>query len=172
MALQMNMRMDGISSDSSSPGHKAWVEVLSWNWGMTSNRKLAQANGEDKTNLNELSFVKSIGTDSSQIRLLFAQGKVIPNVEFSVMLGVGKRETPVKYVNLKLKNVVIKSIVTGGNTEDNFFKEHITLLFDRINYEYSKTGPSGSNGAAGITEDYDFGWNIPKNAEWKLSENV
>ena len=171
MALQMNMRMDGISSDSSDTGHKAWVEVLSWNWGMTSNRKLAQGSGEDKTSLNEISFVKAIGPDSSKIRLFFVQGRVIPNVEFSVMPGVGKRETPTKYVNLKLENVVIKSIVTGGSAEDNFFKEHITLLFDRIKFEYSKTAPA-SGGAVGVTEDYDFGWNVPKNAEWKLSEKV
>jgi type VI secretion system secreted protein Hcp len=166
MALQMNIWMDGISIDPSNPAHKAWVEVLSWNWGMTSNRKLAQGNGEDKTSLNELSIVKSIGTDSPQTRLFFAQGRVIPNVELSVIPKVGKRETPSKYVNLKLENVVIKSIVTGGNTEDSFFKEHITLLFDRIKFEYSKTRPTDGNVAGGVTEDYDFGWNIPINAEW------
>lgn len=167
MSLQMNMKMDGIVGESKSFSHKGWTDVLSWNWGMTSTRKIAHGMNGDKTNLNELSIIKAIGTDSADIRLCFAQGKIIPNVEFSVVPVVGKRERVTKYLNIKMEEVMIKSIVTGGSNEDSFFKEHITLLFARIEFEYSKTGPSGSDGSSGETENFGFGWNVTEDTEWK-----
>ena len=51
MALQMYMKMDGVLGDSKSYKHKGWADVLSWNWGMTSNRKLANDIDGDKTSL-------------------------------------------------------------------------------------------------------------------------
>ena len=167
MSLQMNMKMEGIMGDSKSFSHKGWTDILSWNWGMTSNRKLAQGANGEKTSLNELSVVKAIGADSSDIRLYFAQGKIIPKVEFSILPIVGKREKAYKYLCIKMEDVLIKSIVTGGNNEDKFFKEHITLLFGKIEFEYSKTGASGTDGTAGVTEDFSFGWNVSVDSEWK-----
>lgn len=167
MSLQMNMRMDGITGESKSFSHKGWSDVLSWNWAMTSNRKIAHGNNGDKTTLNELSIIKAIGTDSPEIRLCFAQGKLIPIVEFSIIPLVGKREKQSKYLNIKMEDVLIKSIVTGGCNEDSFFKEHIVLLFDKIEFNYSKTGVSGTDSTAGETEEFNFGWNVPGNSEWR-----
>jgi type VI secretion system secreted protein Hcp len=157
------MKIDGVSGDSKSFKNKGWADVLSWNWGMTSNRKLANGIDGDNTSLNELSIIKSIGIDSASIRLLYAQGKTIPSVELSITPILGKREVQTKYVNVKMEDVLIKSIVTGGNTEDTFFKEHITLLFDRVRFEYSLDALSSDAGS----EDIDFGWNVPGNVEWE-----
>ena len=167
MPLKMNIKLEGIAGDSKDYSHKGWSEVLSWNWGMTSNRKLPHDSNGDKTSLNELSFVKQIGADSSLIRLYYAQGKLIPSVEISIMPKLGQREAPAKYLDIKMEKVLIKSIVTGGQIEDNFFKEHITLLFDKIKFEYSKNEPPANSSAEGTTEGFGFGWNIPGNQEWK-----
>ena len=167
MSLQMNMKMEGISGESSSFSHKGWTDVLSWNWGMTSNRKLAHASNGDKTSLNELSIIKAIGADSPQIRLCFAQAKIIPSVEFTIIPVVGKRERQSKYLHIRMEDVVIKSIVTGGSNEDNFFKEHITLLFDRIEFEYSKSGNVSNDGTVGEDQAFNFEWDVPENTEWK-----
>ena len=165
MALQMHMKMEGINGESKSYAHKGWAEVLSWNWGMTSNRKLSGNVKDDKTNLNEISIIKSIGSDSAQIRMFFADGKVIPSVEFAVFPVVGKREVQVKYLNITLEDVVIKSVVTGGNMEESFFKEHISLLFDRIRFSYNKAGAAVS-GNDTAPEEFKFCWNVQGNGVW------
>ena len=167
MALQMYMKMDGVLGDSKSYKHKGWADVLSWNWGMTSNRKLAHNIEGDKTSLNELSIIKSIGVDSANIRLLYAQGKIIPSVELSITPSVGKREVQTKYVYIKMEDVLIKSIVTGGSTEDAFFKEHVTLLFDRIRFEYSLGALSLDDSPDDTPNDFDFEWNVPGNVKWE-----
>ena len=167
MSSQMYMKIDGVSGDSKSYQHKGWCEVMSWNWGMTSNRKTVNGVDGDKTNLNEISVIKSIGGDSAGIRSLFAQGKMIPSVEFCIIPVVAKRGIQTKYVDISMEDVVIKSIVTGGGIEDSFFKEHITLLFDRINFEYSNDPVRSVEGADSETVDNNFRWNVSASTEWK-----
>ena len=70
MPIQMMMKIDGVEGEARSFKHKGWADVLSWSWGMTSNRKLSEAIDGDSTSLNELSIVKAIASDSSGIRLL------------------------------------------------------------------------------------------------------
>ena len=102
MALQMFMKLDGVAGDTTNYEYKGWCDILSWNWGMTSNRRSTQVQGDDKTVLNEISVVKPLGVDSPVTRLLFAQGKHIPSVEFSVTPVLGKREGQGKYIYFKL----------------------------------------------------------------------
>ena len=167
MPMLMNMKMDGVSGDSKSFSHKGWFEVLSWNWGMTSNRKSAHDTGSDKTSLNEISVIKSIGCDSADIRLLFAQGKVIPAIEFTVIPEVSKKEAKAKYIDIKIENAVIKSIITGGALEDSFFKEHITILFEKISIQFTRTSARSAGVADTAPVVRDFSWNVVENAEWK-----
>lgn len=161
----MSMKIDGVMGASASPQHKGWSEVHSWSWGMSSNRKNTQITDQNTTALNEISIIKPIGIDSPDIRLLFAQGANIANVEFSITPVMGKREAQKKYVHMKLEGVVIKSIVSGGGIEDNFFKEHISLLFDKIRFEYSQSGPRNETGVS-TNVDYDFGWDVLENKQW------
>ncbi len=165
MDLQMSMKIDGVTGTSISSEHKGWSEIHSWNWGMTSNRKSIEVTDGTKTSLNELSVIKPIGIDSPGIRLLFAQGEKIPNVELSMTPIRGKREPVKKLLHVKLESVVIKSIVSGGGIDDEFFKEHITLLFDKIDFEYSKAGPRNESGETPFA-DYDFCWDVLENNEW------
>jgi len=163
MSLLMNMKLEGITGESTSFRHKGWFEVISWNWGMSSNRKAAYDDGA-KTSLNEISVIKPIGIESIDIRLLFAQGKTIPRIDFNILPVTGKREVQKNYVDIKMEDVVIKSIVTGGSSEDNFFKEHITFIFNRISFECNR--PVADDGDIKDVEDHIFGWSVPDNAEW------
>jgi len=166
MSLQMFMKLEGVEGDSQNYQHKGWCDILSWNWGMTSNRRSAQAGDDDKTSLNEISVIKPIGSDSPAIRLMFAKGKTIPSVEFSVTPVMAKREVQTKYMYIKLEDVAIKSIVSGGSVEDKFFKEHLTLCFDRIRFEYSLNAQATGDGTVGkAAVDYNFRWDVSSNTE-------
>ena len=166
MPLLMYMKIDGVPGNSKDFQHKGWFDVLSWNWGMTSNRKAPKCEDSDKTSLNELSVIKSVGSDSAAIRSLFAKGAVIPSIEFSIIPEVGKREVKTKYVNMKMENVIIKSIISGGNMEENFFKEHITFLFEKIWTEYTRNTARSAEGVETEPDNQDFSWDVSENTEW------
>ena len=165
MSLQMHMRIDGVVGEAASFKHKGWMEILSWNWGMTSNRKTALATDDSKTALNEMSVIKYIGIDSTEIRNLFAQGKLIPHIDFNIEPLTGKREAQKNYVNIKMEDVLIKSVITGGTAEDKFFKEHITLLYDRITFECNRPFQK-SDASEAAPEWNDFRWDVVGNKIW------
>ena len=167
MSLQIIMKLDGVNGDSSSFKHKSWSDLLNWNWGMTSNRKSGAQSDTTNTTLNEMSVVKEIGNDSASLRLLFAQGKIIPFAEFCIFPKVGKREPQSNYLNIRLENVMIKSIVTGGGNEDDFFKEHLTLLFEKVKFEYNRSTKIEEDGSFPPGKEIDFEWDIPANEEWQ-----
>ena len=164
MDLQMSMKIDGVTGKSLSSEHKGWSEIYSWNWGMTSNRKSLAVDDNFKASLNEISVVKPIGIDSADIRLLFARGENIANVEISVTPLRAKRGPIMKLLHMKLESVVIKSIISGGSMDDNYFKEHITMFFDKVNFEYSQAGTRNEKGETEFI-DHDFGWDILENKE-------
>lgn len=165
MDLQMSMKIDGVTGISASSEHKGWSEIYSWNWGMTSNRKSLAVDADFKASLNEISVVKPIGIDSPDIRLLFARGDKIENIEFSITPIRGKREPAKKLLHMKLENVLIKSIVSGGNMDDNIFKENITFFFDKVNFEYSQPGAKNEKGET-VFIDHNFCWDAAGNKEW------
>ncbi len=158
MALEMFMRLEGVTGGSRNYHHKGWADVLSWRWAM------ARADEGGAATMNELHLTKSIGIDSPAMLGLFAAGTPIAKAELSVVPVVGKRDQQQKYVAIQLHDVTIQSIKINGVEEENFFKEDITLRFARVNYEYFEYGASGTDGKPPPAQAFAFGWDLASNA--------
>lgn len=157
MPVEIFLKMDGVTGESRNFQHKGWADVMSWTWAITSNRSTPQQAANENASFNEISLIKRIGRDSTEMMKLFAAREVVPHAELSIMPVVSKKEAKQKYLHLYMEDVVIKSIVTGGSCEEEFFKERVTLLFDRIRFEYNQ------HAALGVDElsvDHVFGWDI------------
>lgn len=160
MPVEMFLKMDGVTGESRNFQYKGWADVLSWTWAISSNRStLTQAAGENAS-FNEISLIKRIGQDSPEMMKLFAARQVIPHVELSIVPVVNKREVKQKYLNLYMEDVIIKSIITSGSCEEELFKERVTLLFDRIRFEYNQHTGLGADESS---VDHVFGWDIAAN---------
>ena len=166
MSLEMFIKMDGITGESKNYQHKGWSDVTSWCWGMSSNRDSANVRDDDKPSFKELSITKRIGIDSTDIMLLFAQGKAIKNVVLNIIPVVAKREAKQKYLSMRMEDVLIKSITTGGSVTEDYFEENILLLFSKIRFEYNLNTPVTTENPAGTSVDYKFGWDLAMNQEW------
>jgi type VI protein secretion system component Hcp len=141
MALEIHMKIEDVTGDSKGFHFKGWCDVESMQWGMTSNReKVLDAEGAT-TSFNELSIEKPLGIDSASIRMLFAKGAVIPTVDLKVMPVATKREVQTKYLD-------------------------ISLLFDRIKFEYSLDPfrPTGEE----LPPAIEFSWNVSSNDGWTI----
>jgi type VI secretion system secreted protein Hcp len=166
MSVAMFLKMDGITGDSKNYDHKGWSDVVSWSWGLSSNRNSAQLHDDDMTSFKEISISKRIGMDSTDIMLLFALGKSVKNVELNIIPVVGARDAKQKYLSMLMEDVVIKSITTGGSTAEDFFKENIVLLFDKIRFVYNHNTAANSQNPEGTSLDFKFGWDISMNQSW------
>ncbi len=168
MSVEMFLKMDGISGGSKNYEHNGWADVISWGWGMISNRNSSQVNDNDKTSFREIAITKRIGADSAAIMLLYAGGKTIKYADLDIIPVVAKREAKQKYLSIHMEDVLVKSIITGGNSSEALFNENIILLFNKVRFEYNAhTAASVENPGTGATSiDYKFAWDILQNKEW------
>lgn len=162
MAIEMFLRVDGVAAGSRNFQHKGWAEVSSWQWGIERQARTANDGPNNATNSNEISVIKPIGMDSTALMRLFAEGALINEVDLSIVPVSGKRGAQQKYLDIKLQDVIIKSISTGGSEEENFLKETITLSFDKVDYTYHQYADPGSDGKTGALQSYAFKWDLQK----------
>ena len=163
MAVEMFVKLDGITGGSRNYYHKGWSDVLSWSWSLERVHGVSPG-ASDNMRMNELSLINAIGIDSPAMMTAFAEGKPIKQVDLSIVPMVGKRDAQQKYVTITLEDVLIKSIITGGSAEESFFRENVTLCFGKIKYEFHQYADVGSDGGAATLKSFAFGWNVAANA--------
>lgn len=167
MALEMFIKLEGITGESKDYDHKGWSVISSWAWGMSNNETTG-----DKPVFKELTFTKRLGIDSTYMMLHFAQAKRIKNVELSITPVMAKREAKQKYLSMKMEDVLIKSITTGGSASDDRFDENILLSFSKVRFEYS-FNTQATHDTAASSVDHNFGWDSENNQEWQpVTENA
>lgn len=166
MSVEMFLKVDGITGGSRNYDHKGWSDVTSWGWGMVSNRQSAKVTENDKTSFKEITITKRIGVESSAIMSLYANGKPIQNVTLDIIPQVGKKEVKQKYMSLRMEDVLVKSIITGGNSSEDFFNENIIFLFSRIRFEFNLPVLTTVENTSEAPAGYKFGWDIGENKEW------
>lgn len=167
MPIEMYLKLDGVNGGSKDHSHEGWADVTSWGWGMVSNRNAAQVSGNDMTSFREITITKPIGADSAAIMLLYAQGKLIQHADLNIIPAVAKREVKQKYLSLRMEDVLVKSIVVGGSSSENFFNEKIILIFNKISFEYNSFVSSNPQGLSEKSVNYNFAWDILNNKEWE-----
>src|SRR5687767_5186210 len=121
MPVEMYLKLDGVTGGSKNFTFKGCADVTSWGWELDSNRCTSQLSEGDKTAYRQISIVKRIGMDSPEIMSLYVQGKTIPFADLTVIPVVSKREARQKYLSIHMEDVLVKSIVTGGNSSEEFF---------------------------------------------------
>ncbi len=163
MAIDMFLKLDGINGGSKNYSHKGWSDVKSFGWGMVSNRSSSTVSDKDMTSFREISISKLISTDSAAIMMLYAQGKTIDFAELKVVPISTKKSDKLKYLSLRMEDVLVKSIVTGGDSSEDFFNEKIILLFNRVKYEYIAPVIIGAELSEEAVAGYNFNWDIENN---------
>jgi type VI secretion system secreted protein Hcp len=114
MAVDMFLKIDGVTGESTDKGHEGWIEVMSFSWGATNAGSSGRGGGgAGKVQFQDFHFVKR--TDkSSPVLLNFAvTGKSVPAVQFAVRPAGANLD----YLRYKLADVLISSYQTGGNSQ-------------------------------------------------------
>lgn len=162
MAVEIFLRIDGVNGGSRNYYHKGWSDVVSWKWNLST----VGSAGETTLDMDQIQIVKRIGMDSPGIMTLFAEGRVVPKVEISMVPVVGKREAQQKYLGMVMEDVVIAAIATGGAAEETLFSEQLTLRFQRVRFEYNQYSEATPDAASGAAETYGFNWDVAKRTAW------
>ena len=114
MAVDMFFKIGDIKGESADDKHKDEIDVLAWSWGMsnTGTTHTGTGGGAGKVNVQDISFTKHIDASSNALLQACCTGKHYPEATLTVRKAGGK---PLEYVVLKLEEVLVTSVSTGGS---------------------------------------------------------
>ena len=159
MAVDMFLKLDGVNGESKDKAHKLDIDVLAWSWGMSNSGSAHQGGGagSGKVNVQDISLTKYVDSSSPKIMLSCCDGNHFPTATLTVRKAGGN--SPVEYIVIKMEEVLISSVSTGGSGGEDRLTENINLNFAKVNLDYTPQSDKGAKGTA-----IPFAWHIAENA--------
>jgi type VI secretion system secreted protein Hcp len=159
MAVDMFLKLDGIKGESVDSKHKDEIAVLAWSWGMSNSGSahLGGGAGSGKVNVQDLSLTKYIDVSTPDLMLSSCNGKHIAKAQLTVRKA---GENALEYLIIKLEDILVASVSTGGSGGEDRLTENVTLNFAKVDVEYTQQDSKGGAGAKP-----KMGWDIPANAK-------
>jgi type VI secretion system secreted protein Hcp len=158
MAVDMFIKIDTVDGESRDKTHAKEIDVLAWSWGISNSGSAHTGGGAGagKCNIQDISFTKWVDSSTPKLALACCDGKHFKDATLVVRKA---GEKPVEYLKIKVEEVLITSISTGGSGGEDRLTENVTLNFAKVSLDYV---PQDAKGAAGTA--------IPMT--WSVVENV
>ena len=157
MAMDMFIKIGDIKGESKDSKHKEKIDVLAWSWGLSNsgNAQVGGGAGAGKVNVQDLSFTKYIDSASCPLMLAASNGK---HYKEALLIVRKAGEKPLEYVKIKMEDVLITSVSTGGSGGEDRLTENVSLNFAKVSVDYT---PQKQDGSADTTIPYS--WDIAAN---------
>lgn len=161
MAVDMFLKIEGVDGESTDDAHDKWIEILSFNHGVTQPASGASATGGrtgGRADFQNLMVSKTIDNSTPDLCIKCAKGEHIPKVELELCLAAGDKHTFMKYT---LEDCIVTSVSPGGaTTGETKPLEAVTFAYGKIKWEYT---PIDHTGKPGSTTDRT--WNLETNKQ-------
>ncbi len=162
MASDTFLQVDGIKGESTDKGHKEWIEILSYNWGVSQMASAtASSSGGGSTqraDFQDLSVVKELDASTPLLSQACWSGKHIDKVVLELNRAAGDDRT--KYMLYEMENVIISSVSVGGGG-GGIPTESLTFNYGKLKTTYIKQARKGGGGAGEVPA----GWNLEENTK-------
>lgn len=153
MAIDCNLKIEGVDGESAHKDHKGEIQVLSWNWAVSQPSTAGNGGGagQGKATPSSLKWTHSYDKASPVLAKQCASGKHFPTAVLTVRkAGEGQKD----FLKVTLKKVLITGVAPGANSAGDV-SETVTMDYDDIEFEYKEQKPDGSLGGS-----VKFGWDI------------
>jgi type VI secretion system secreted protein Hcp len=163
MAFNAFADFGDIKGESTDKEHKDWVSILKYDHAVTQppsvTQKSAGGRSAEEVDHSEFSIVKLVDAATPKLYEAACKGTHIPQVVIELWRSGGDK--PVKYMEFKLKEVLISGVIHNGDPTGaaQFPTETVKLSYGYIEWTYTKQKPDGS--AAG---------NVA--AKWNVAQGV
>ena len=160
MAVDMFLKLEGISGESKDSSHKGEIDVLAWSWGLSNSgtAHVGGGAGAGKVNVQDLSFTKYVDLATSPLLLAAANGKHIGKATLVVRKA---GETPLEYITITMTDVLVSAVSTGGSGGEDRLTENVSLNFAKVEVSYKEQSQAGKAAGTG-----DFKWDIAGNIKF------
>ncbi len=166
-AFDMYLKIEGVDGESIDDKHKDWIDVLSWNWGVSG--PSSSGGGGTITDAEAKDFVVTKWMDKSSPLLYLAccKGEHYPYVTLNLVEPTGERG---QYMQFKMENVIVTSVTapgsgspsptsTGGSDRP---QEDISFNYAKIEWTYTVLDSNGAPTEVEVNTGFDFMTQTPK----------
>ncbi|PMX14087.1 type VI secretion system tube protein Hcp [Pseudomonas sp. MPR-R2A7] len=115
--------------------------------------------GAGKVNIANLNLKKPLDKSSPNLMMACASGKHYPEAKLVVRKAGGA--SPVEYLVITLKEVMVVSYGTGAQSQDDVLYDNIALNFATVEVSYQPQKADGTKDGGAVK----FGWNIRQNVK-------
>jgi type VI secretion system secreted protein Hcp len=153
------MKIDGLTGECTDSEHKDWIEVLSYNHGITQPASATAVSAGGGTTARcehqDFSITKFVDKSSPKLYEFCSSGKHVKDVTIELLRASGDKR--VKYMEIKLQQVIIAHVAPSGGKD--FPTEAISLNYGIINWIYTQQKRADGSQAGQTTG----GWSLVDN---------
>lgn len=149
MAFNAFANFGDIKGECTDKDHKDWVMITQFDHEVTQPPSVTQKTAGGRTaeaiQHSEYKIVKLVDAATPKLYEAACKGTHIPEVVIECWRAGGD---PVKYYEVKLKEVLISGVVANGNPagDNGFPTETVKMTYGAIEWTYTKQKPDGSAG--------------------------
>jgi type VI secretion system Hcp family effector len=156
------LQITGIKGESMDDKHKDWIEVLSFNWGVSQMASASQSSSgggtTQRADFQDLSIVKLMDSASPLLFKSCVKGDHLDEVKLELCRAGGDKLIYMEYI---MNNVIISSLSVGGGGGGEP-TESVTFNYGKIKLNYIKQARKGGGGSGNVPA----GWNLEINKEF------
>jgi len=159
MAVDMFIKLGDVGGESTDSVHAGEIDVLSWSWGLSQSgtTHMGGGGGSGKVNVQDINLTKYVDKASPKIMMACCNGKHYSEATLVVRKA---GENPVEYVKIRMTDLLITSVSTGGSGDEDRLTENVTLNFAKVSVDYT---PQKKDGTA--EGPVTMCWNIEQNTQ-------
>lgn len=163
MAIDCFLYLDNnIVGESQDDKHKEWIDIQSWDWGMSNSgtTHMGGGGGGGKVAVQNINIVKYVDKATHDLIKRCCSGEHIATGQLVVRKSGGA--APVDYLKVDMEDIMITNYQTGGSKDGlDRVQERLELNMRRFQVTYTFQEQDGSAGPESMA-----GWEIAENIEW------
>src|ERR1700737_1754101 len=137
MAVDIFLKINGVDGESKDKSHPMEIDILAWSWGCSNSgaAHVGGGAGAGKVNVQDVSVTKWVDSSSPPLLLASCNGDHYDEATLTIRKAGGS--SPVEYLKVKLTEVFVTSLSTGGSGGEDRLTENVSLNFSKFELLYT-----------------------------------
>lgn len=144
-AVDLYLKLEGVTGESKDSKHKEEMELQSWSWGVANQGYYGQGSGgaKGKGSVQDVTIIKHVDKSSPELfkRCLNGQHTATGKLTAYKAAGDGSR---VPYLQIELKKIFISGVNASGSGGEIVPTESVSMNFEEFRYIYTPQKDDGA----------------------------
>lgn len=153
--MGVHLKIDGIEGDSTASKHEKWIDLQSWNWGVSNSASVGTGTGMSRgtSSIQDMGVTKVMDSASSKIFISCCTGKVYPEMKLHCTSVQGEDE-PEVWLEIILTDCIFTSCQDTGSGFEDGGQESVSIAFKELSVDVKVQDEKGTLKSSGV-KTYD-----------------